>query len=292
MTAFVSQGELTRDALTDAPDGAWIDTFLEHYNGTRRNITSVLQKGISTSDNTINAEKTLVLVHNVEIAVSNPLKVPVAGIIPLQCDGLELDSMGKPTSSVYQLDPPNISWRPNPLSSDGGVLVKAFYRPNGDTYQLLSMRNSAAQVVPTGDNVVEYNTADVTVGSYLSYSSGVFTADEEGTYQVNVSYHYDGDGAIYNDVRTGIVASGQSYWSIGFGGSPASLRVYQNFAHALYLSAGGTFSIYTNHGAAGNRTIGNTAGDSRFQSRCTVAKLSVPPMDGFAGRIKLMFYGG
>lgn len=144
MTVLTSQGELAREALTDAPDGQYIDTILQSYNDFRRNVTSVLQNGSNVADNSTSGEKQLLLTHNVEVAIANPLKVPVRGVLPVQCQGVVLNTDGSPTSSTYALEMPTISWRPNPLSANGGVLVKAtFQTPEG----IADLRRNATQAL-------------------------------------------------------------------------------------------------------------------------------------------------
>ena len=131
MGDFQSPGQLSREGMPDAPDGDWLDAILQNYNQTQRQLLSNIKRGLTTKQNTTSDEKQLNLVHNVEIACANPLDVDVVGIWACACVGLTLDSTGAPIpGAVYALDTPIISWRPNPLSKNGGVLVKATYQPS------------------------------------------------------------------------------------------------------------------------------------------------------------------
>lgn len=269
MTAFNSKGELTRESLTDAPEGAWLDAFLESYNDLRRNTQSVLQKGISTADNTINAEKSLTLVHNVEVPCANPLKVPVKGIVPLMCEGLTLDSMGRPTSVVYQLDTPAISWRPNPLSTNGGVLVKAIYNPLGETVQSFVARTT----IPVTSNI-PFNITSVSLSAgkwsitALSNISGSLTGTGNIAV-VNTSSAPSTGGTIgQSRMQDHYMPSGSDKQMI-----VPSLIVTPSVATTYYLHGNVTFTLGT-----------ATAGGNMVATKLAC--------NGTVGRINLLFYGG
>ncbi len=126
MSTVSSPGELTREAMPDAPEGEWLDVMLQNRNEFIRQAVKAFKNGITNKDNTPNKEKELNLEHGVEYEVSNPMDVPVKGLYPLQCEGLSLDSMGVATGSTYALDMPTISWRPTGKPS-GSVYVKATF---------------------------------------------------------------------------------------------------------------------------------------------------------------------
>ncbi len=126
MSAFQSPGEISLESLPDAPDGQWLSDVLENYNQTQRQLVSALKQGLTTTDNTTSDEKQLTLAHGVEIQCSSPLDVPIRGVYVLACAGLVLDSQGKSTGQVYQLDTPSLSWRPTG-KADGSVYLKATY---------------------------------------------------------------------------------------------------------------------------------------------------------------------
>jgi hypothetical protein len=201
------------------------------------------------------------LTHGAELLVEKPVNYVVTKALAVRSYDLTTGAEGLPVESltVREVTPTTLG-------------LTAYYR-YARSSEMLTRRNSAAQSVAAGDQTIVYDTEDVRVGTGISYSGGTFTVAESGLYQVNVSYHYDGDGAIYDDVRTSITGSGQDYWSIGYGAPAGGARVPQQLSHALYLAAGGTIIIKTNHGAVGSRTIGNTAGDSRFQSRVSIARM-------------------
>lgn len=255
---------LSREALTDAPAGEYVDRILEKINADAEQTNGALMNNLNFADNMNAAIVKYRFTHGTELKIPNPLKTRPVGIYAIRSTAID-------GGTRYAID--SLDWRfidsgdPKSPQQIGVTANYAF------TAELLSMRNSADQVVATGDQIITYTTAEVQAGSGITYASGVFTVARGGVYQINVSYHYDSDGAVYTDVRTGISGNGAGYWVIGYG-APAGSRVPQQLSHALSLSAGGTFSVYTNHGAAGSRTIGSTAGDTRFQSRVSIARLS------------------
>lgn len=290
MTKINTKGELTREALTDAPDGAWIDTVLEDYNDLKRGVASVLQKGVST-ENTVNGEKVLTLVHNVEIAVSNPLKVPVRGVIPVQCEGLVLDAQGKPTSSIYALDMPQISWRPNPLSTEGGVIVKATY-PINHTAPFLFARKSVDQAANgaavTWDTFVDGSGTSLSNGVIYITSNSRIMATEPGLYMVaaHLAFTNNAAGTRYNyQQENGSSASGSM---IGFNNNGAiSGDTTSMDSHGIYnLSTTDYVQVFAQSVGAVVNVLGNAAFD---------CALRVTRLQSFAvpvGRVNLYFYGG
>ncbi len=158
MTAVLSQGELVKEALVDAPDGQYIDIILQDYNQFKRAAIKAFKNGITNADNTPNKEKLLNLEHGVEYEVSNPMSVPVKGVSAIQCDGVSLDSMGASTGSFYPLDMPVISWRPTGKSS-GSVYIKALF-PALST-QLAGQSVSSALAYTSGITLMSGTAADI-----------------------------------------------------------------------------------------------------------------------------------
>lgn len=201
----------------------------------------------------------LSVTHGVMASITSPGGT-VRGFTPIDA----YDGSGNPLGIA--------SCQVNRTGGGSGAIIGATIK-FAHTDELLSIRNGSAQSVASGDQTIVYTTEDARIGTGITYSGGVFTVASGGAYQVNVSYHYDDDGSAYTDVRTGISGNASGYWSIGYG-APAGSRVPQQLSHVLSLSASGTFSILTNHGGGGSRTIGNTSGDTRFQSRVTIARIS------------------
>ena len=302
MTAFVSQGELDRGALTDAPDAAWVDTLLQSYNDFRRNVTSVLQKGVSTGDNTVNGEKVLTLVHNVEVPCSNPLKVPIKSVMPLQCDGIVLDSTGKTTTAVYQLDTPTISWRPNPTSKDGGVLVKATFPPPAG---FVDVRRNAVQSLATGGSgsPVQFDTNEsgvVAVGTTIT--SGALSVDvttTSGSPPTNSKIVCAAPGFVdvfaQTPIDTSAVAlkfgwiSKNNVSTVRWGLNGGTFTGYGMLMHSARMSvvAGDYLQAFAFQDSGGAVNILADGQDyARFQARYVA-----PPINT-TGRVNLLFYGG
>lgn len=284
MTVLTSQGELTREALTDAPEGQYLDTILQTYNDFRRNVTSVLQNGSNVADNSTSGEKQLLLTHNVEVAIANPLKVPVRGVLPVQCQGVVLNTDGSPTSSTYALDMPTISWRPNPLSTDGGVLVKAAYNLN-HAQPCLIRTASSVQSIPHGGSgtaLTGWNTTAFSRGSVISDDGSIFTVTEAGTYSVAIKIPFSAGTYTAADVwiNVGGVLVSEDYRPVAFTDLPII-----NETTIVQLAAGGTFTAFAYHT---NAAV--AARDVTTARRIAIHRLfndSVP-----VGRINLLFYGG
>ncbi len=291
MTVLTSQGELTREALTDAPEGQYLDTILQSYNDFRRNVTSVLQNGSNVADNSTSGEKQFLLTHNVEVAIANPLKVPVRGIIPVQCDGITLNTDGSPTSSNYALDMPTISWRPNPLSTNGGVLVKATY-PVNHTAPYLFARKSADQAANgsavTWDTFVAGSGTSLSNGVIYINSSSQIKATEPGLYMVaaHLAFTNSAAGTRYNyQQQNGSSASGSM---IGFNNRAAIVGDTTSMdSHGVYsLSTTDYVQVFAQSVGAVVNVLGNVAFDCALRVT-RLQSFSVP-----VGRVNLLFYGG
>ena len=291
MTVLTSQGELTREALTDAPEGQYLDTILQSYNDFRRNVTSVLQNGSNVADNSTSGEKQLLLTHNVEVAIANPLKVPVRGVLPVQCQGVVLNTDGSPTSSTYALDMPTISWRPNPLSTNGGVLVKATY-PVNHTAPYLFARKSADQAANgsavTWDTFMEGSGTTLSNGVIYITSSSRIMATEPGLYMVDAHLAFTSSAAgnryIYQE-KNGSTATGTMISlnnTAAINGDTTSMD-----SHGVYtLSTTDYVQVFAQSVGAAVNVLGNAAFDSAL--RVTRILSSAVPV----GRINLLFYGG
>ncbi len=298
MTAFTSKGELTRESLTDAPDGAWLDAFLESYNDLRRSTQAVLQKGISTADNTINAEKTLSLVNNVEVPCANPLNVPVKGVIPVQCEGLALDSTGKQTGAVYALGMPTISWRPNPLSKDGGVLIKATYPPP-QGYLRLAKSVDQTGVASSANTAVTFDVHRLDSGDAFTHSTTSLTTrvvcNYAGVVRFSASIAWSsrtpvaGDGVSSWVAADGITAvAGSRFGVIRVGAANDSFDVIAS-NDEITVGVGSYIELYGrqyNAAAAARSIMSNATLETTIGVRYVASGLTT------TGRVNLLFYGG
>ncbi len=205
------------------------------------------------------------LTHGVEMEVPSPVAYTVTRGIACASYVVGTSTVGLPVESVAVRQ-----------ISSTTLGITAYFRYTYPT-EFISMRNSVDQLVAAGDVDLVYDTIQVQVGSGISYSGGVFTVSRSGIYQVNTSYYYLSDGAAFSDIRTGIVAGTQDYWTLGYSAPlfPVdTVRHPQQLSHAVSVAASGTIKARTNHGAAGVRNIDNTGGDARFHSRITIAKIA------------------
>ena len=285
MSDFQAPGLLLREALTDAPDGEWLDQLLENLNQSQRQTIKSLRRGLTTEQNTVSREKELNLAHGIEIPCANPLDVPIRGVYALRCDGLTLDSLGAPTGSVYDLDTPTISWRPNPSSTSGGVLVKAVYpAPVGACRVKTTIDVSIPKGVPTE---IAWNAA--TQNGDISWVVGTPTkvvCAVAGIVSVGYGLLYDTAAGGYRESAALLNSSAASYY-------------------AYDLTPGGTYA-----GVSGNDEITVAAGDyltlTAYQNQTAAAALNllsainiphfavryVAPPSNTVGRVNLFFYGG
>lgn len=121
-----SRGDLALEALPAEDDDRW-KVFLDDYNDLKRQVVAAM-RAITFGDNTPYREKSLNLVHGVELEVASPLasKLRVKAVFALEVEGLRLDSTGKPNGSVYALGlSVPLAWRHS--DEEGKVFVTAKY---------------------------------------------------------------------------------------------------------------------------------------------------------------------
>ena len=122
----ISRGDMALEALPSDVDERW-KVFLDDYNDLKRQVVA-FGKNVTLSDNTPYREKSLNLVHGVELEVASPLasKLRVKAVFALEVEGLTLDSTGKPNGSVYSLGlAVPLAWRHS--DEEGKVFVTAKY---------------------------------------------------------------------------------------------------------------------------------------------------------------------
>ncbi len=124
MSRITASSELKRSDLKGAPEDRWIDDLLEFVNTANRQVFAAFDRAITTLENTVDAAIVVDLVHGVQTPQQNPLDVPIQGIFPMRCQGVNVDSTGKPTKGTYVLGMPRIDWVP---SNNGGALITATY---------------------------------------------------------------------------------------------------------------------------------------------------------------------
>ncbi len=121
---ITAPNEIQRDDLDGAPDGPWFDALIEYVNAINRQVVAALDRNITTEDNTVDKAIVVDLVDGVRTPQKNPLAVPIEGILPVRCSGVNVDSAGRPTRGTYELGMPRIDWVP---SKDGGAFITATF---------------------------------------------------------------------------------------------------------------------------------------------------------------------
>lgn len=273
MSDFKSPGQLTLESMPDAPDQEWLHKIVDGYNQTQQQLVSAFKRGLTSKQNTVDGEKSLDLQHGVEIPCSNPLDVPIRGVYPIRCDGLVLDSAGAPTRSVYPLDMPQISWRPNQNSDNGGILVKAKYQESiGERIGSIVLRASA--VVISTAAAKDVTSITLTPGTWdltgvigfkgLTTATSIL-AEITTTSNAAPSSAIEGD----NLFELGVASANDGYVAI------PSYRVTVTTSTTYYLTAYAAFTASSSPGAYG---------------RLSAIRAAIDP--SVTGRVNLFFYGG
>lgn len=275
-------GELTRESIPDAPKGEWIDTMLSNRNEFIRNAVRAFRNALTRADNTPYPTKSIDMKHDTEIEIGNPFGkgsgLMVKGVSALQCDGLELDDMGRPTGKVYALDKPNISWRQKEGADDGTIIVKATYDLR-HTEPCLFATSSSPQTLPYNvDTTIEnWDTITFSRGDIITTDGELFTVSEAGTYIVTALLAFE-TGVSYDLVTLDFDPGGYIELPVPFSNGPAIRMESQ-----LQLAAGGSFavqSLQSNGAAASRNLIDQSIQISRLYND------TVP-----VGRVNLFFYG-
>lgn len=121
MSLVTTPAEITRDSLPDAPDEEWFGNFLEFDNARGRQLVAAVNATRETALVDVD------LVHGTSTPRANPLSVPIAGIYPVRCFGVNVDSTTlQPNGGFYSLGMPDIEWHPS-TRNDGSVLVTATF---------------------------------------------------------------------------------------------------------------------------------------------------------------------
>ena len=123
----VSLSSLRRVSLEDLQGAPpWVEPLLTASNEFQEQATAAIERPIVTG-----LLETYEFVHGVEQIIKSPLGAMPAGVSPVKCRGVTVDSAGKPTGAFYALATPRIDWRP--IQTRPGepvrVGVTAYYSP-------------------------------------------------------------------------------------------------------------------------------------------------------------------
>lgn len=238
----------------------------------------MLQGGLTLSDNVYGATISFTATQGVEVLIKNPL-----GTVPT------MFSLKKITSFTTGASLP-IAGEPtfNTSRTDGfiGITVNQDLQ---HTYPYMEKYLSANQT--TTNNVeatLVYDSTGGTRGNVITYSNGVFTVSEAGTYLINATIAWQ-SVATYTGVQSYLrIISGADNGIVGLGTVAfnslfASLTDYawQVLTGQVKLRAGATFDVkvYQTNASAGNRVVRGATSNPVLPSWMAVSRLyndSVP----------------
>lgn len=191
----------SRDDMPGSPD--WVDPFLQNVNEFQDQAVSRLGDLGAARQYT----KVVDFVHGVEKRIRSPLPpgVKCTGVKAVASRGVTLvDGVAKGSSYALRCDG-DVLWRPLQTNSNEpaqlGITVM-FDLKHGEP--CLEMANSGNQTIPHNaanpyDNVT-FDTTLFSRGSVITYSSGVFSFGEPGTYHVDFRFRWE-QGKAYTDAE-------------------------------------------------------------------------------------------
>ncbi len=241
MSKLSSVPRLSRDDLQGAPE--WVEQLLQVSNEFQEQATARLNK-----DLLVGAFSPYDLKHNTEVLVKNPFgsKAP-AGVSIVKCDGLEVDSSGKPTGKLYTLHAQGLNWRM--VQTQPGqpqrVGVTARYAPITLGENISSSVASGSAVTLTTGTTKTITSITLTPGQWDISAVLQFTGSLTGTAsQLHIATTTDSTtGAVLGDswITTPTVATVGSHLGLSVPSTPISLTSSTTY----YLTATCTFSAGT-----------------------------------------------
>jgi hypothetical protein len=284
------RANVPRRLAVEDVQGEWEDvreTLVGSIGDAQDALVQAVNGNLSTENTTSAFSDPLLLRHNTETRIKNPLAergIALRGLYAVRCVGVEIGSDNKPTRKVYSLATPQIIWEAAD-SESSTVLVTALYDMK-HTEPCMERLHDATQSIGDGATIdVAFNTAVFTRGSVITYSAPNFTVSEAGTYTMYAAAPLEGGGLTYDSA---------DLW-FDFGGTTISelwLPMATNNGPRLVttvtrkLAAGATFKVrcFQSNTAPAARNLMAT------QTTMAVHRLyndSVP-----AGRVTLFFFGG
>lgn len=298
MSKLSSLPRVSREDLPGAPE--WVDQLLQVSNEFQEQATQRINQNLLTG-----LFEDYKFVHGVEQVIKNPFgqTLPV-GISNVRCQGLEVDSTGKTTGKLYDLEVESMKWRPVQTRPGQpqrvGVTVK-FAPPSG----FADVRRSATQAIASGvATAFQYDTNETGIAaSGTTITSGAFSFDvttttgtpptnsrincaAAGFVTVNATLPFDTTGVAA--LRFAWIAKNNAP-NVRWGESGGSLTNYQlcSMHGVIPVVAGDYLQVFCQQGTGGSvNTIGSSLNDyPRFQARYVA-----PPLTA-TGRVTLRFDG-
>lgn len=275
MSKLSSLPRMSREDLPGAPD--WVDQLLQVSNEFQEQATQRINQDLLTG-----VFEDYKFVHGVEQVIKNPFGNSIPrGISNVRCQGLEVDSAGKTTGKLYDLEVDTVKWRPVqtrpgqpqrigvtvkyvPLSTSGYVGEAA------RSFLSFGSRNALVNATPETITSIAMTAGDWDVSAICGFGGAALT----GT-------------ALYAGISptTNVLPSdyGDNIWDTGLmpTANASSYIVIPSYRVSLSVSA--TYYMV----AQANFTAGSTGAFGRISA--TRVK---PYSTGLTGRVTLRFDGG
>jgi hypothetical protein len=261
MSKLTSIPRVSRDDLQGAPE--WMDQYLQVANEFQEQATNRLNK-----DLVVAKFFDLELTHGEEKPIKNPFDQTIPnGVSHVACQGVEVDSSGKPTGKLYPLGVARLDWRviqtrPGQPQRLG---ITAHYDLEHSEPCLIKTKSGNQSINNNTETALTgFDTTTYSRGSVITDNGSVFTVSEAGTYQVHLQLQWAGGGVTYSALETYLnVTGGSAYYlntfsPVTYGNAPSTV-----VSGVVRLAAGGSFTPYgyqTNAATAARNVTGGTDG--------------------------------
>jgi hypothetical protein len=286
------------EQLRDAFD-SFLRSFLPVHNKFQQSMARGLRNGLTIGENMnarivalgnykVNGVTQPTLTSGVEYAIVNPFK---PGRPVMFMPGYAEDANGNTLNIV--------SWGMNQRRSDGLLGLTVGLDLLHTQPYLEKYLASNFSVNNTTDTTVLWDTTGATRGSGISYSSGVFTVAEAGTYHIGGTIAWQGSVTYTSmEMRVRIISgAANGIANLGTAAYPAINAAmtdycWLNFSAQIKLLAGATFDIrvYQANGAAAARVVRGTASNAILPSFVSVNRIYNDTAK--TGRVVGVLWGG
>ncbi len=231
---------LLREALEDAPSGAYIDKLIEKMNGDAEQTNQALTNNLTFADNMNAAVVRYNLTHGSELKIPNPLKTRPVGVLAIRSASIN-------GGSRYAID--SFDWRfidsGDPKDKQQLGVTARYDLSHAEP--CMTRTASAVQSITHGaiNTVNGWNTNEFSRGSVITTDNTTFTVSESGTYSVSALITYE--TATYTYGYVSISTSGGVIITRDLRAYTSTDRPNINVSGVIRLAAGTTFTVVTLH---------------------------------------------